>query len=178
LRELSIWRLRVFAAQKTASGSTVRPLRILTALPRKLGQRRMHWLASSTRAPEAWTLTFNPDARPKRGQIWRPALGDGKKHAVVVISLDGRNLSDRASSVLVVPFGSYGTEGPTVLRMQPGETGQPEPSFLKAHFIQVLPKERLFDRLPRTLSAMQLREVVAMIRRAVDPDAQYEPPHL
>ena len=138
----------------------------------------MQWLASSTLAPKAWTSTLNPDVKPKRGQIWRADLGDGKKHAVVIISLDGRNLSDRASSVLVVPFGSYGTEGPTVLRMQPGETGQPEPSFLKAHFIQVLPKERLFDRLPRTLSAMQLREVVAMIRRAVDPDAQYEPPHL
>ena len=92
----------------------------------------------------------------------------------MVISLDGRNLSDRASSVLVVPFGSYGAEGPTVLRMQPGETGLPEPSFLKAHFIQVLSKERLLERLPRNLSISQLREVVAMIRRAVDPDAPYD----
>jgi hypothetical protein len=58
-----------------------------------------------------------------------------------------------------------------VLRVQSGETGLPEPSFLKAHFIQVLPKKRLFDRLPRILSASQLQEVVAMIRRAVDPDA-------
>ena len=75
----------------------------------------------------------------------------------VVVSLDGRNLSDRASSVLVAPFGSYGVEGPTVLPMLPGETGLPEPSFLKAHFVQVLPKQRLFDRLSRTLSATQLR---------------------
>lgn len=116
----------------------------------------------------------SPAAQPKRGEIWRADLGDGKKHAVVVVSLDQRNLSDRASSVLVVPFGSYGAEGPTVLRMTPGETGLPEPSFLKAHFIQVLPKERLLDRLPRTLSASQLREVVSMIRRAVDPDAPYD----
>ncbi len=118
---------------------------------------------------------MSPDAKPRRGEVWRADLGDGKKHAVVVISLDARNLSDRASSVLVVPFGSYGAEGPTVLRMQPGETGLPEPSFLKAHFIQVLPKERLLDRMPRALSAAQLREVVAMIRRAVDPDAPYDP---
>jgi mRNA-degrading endonuclease toxin of MazEF toxin-antitoxin module len=104
----------------------------------------------------------------------RADLGDGKKHAVVVISLDQRNLSDRTSSVLVVPFGSHGGEGPTVLRMTPGETGLPEPSFLKAHFIQVLPKERLLDRLPRTLSASQLREVVSMIRRSIDPDAPYD----
>lgn len=120
-------------------------------------------------------MISNLDVKPRRGEIWRADLGDGKKRAVVVISLDARNISDRASSVLVVPFGSYGVEGPTVLRMQPGETGLPEPSFLKAHFIQVLRKERLFDRLPRNLSAAQLQEVVSMIRRAVDPDAPYEP---
>lgn len=122
-------------------------------------------------------MISSPDVKPKRGEIWRADLGDGKKHAVVVISLDGRNLSDRASSILIVPFGSYGVEGPTVLRMLPGETGLPEPSFLKAHFIQVLPKAQLYDRLPRTLSAPQLREVVSMIRRAVDPDAPYDTRH-
>jgi mRNA-degrading endonuclease toxin of MazEF toxin-antitoxin module len=116
---------------------------------------------------------LSTDAKPKRGEIWRADLGDGKKHAVVVVSLDQRNLSERTSSVLVVPFGSYGAEGPTVLRMTLGESGLPELSFLMAHFIQVLPKERLLDRLPRTLSAGQLRELVAMIRRAVDPDAPY-----
>jgi mRNA-degrading endonuclease toxin of MazEF toxin-antitoxin module len=104
-------------------------------------------------------LTVNSEAKPRRGEIWRADLGDGKKHAVV----------------LVVPFGSYGVEGPTVIRMQPGETGLPEPSFLKAHFIQVLPKERLLDRLLRSLSARQLRALVACILRAVDPDAPYEP---
>ncbi len=119
---------------------------------------------------------MSPEAKPKRGEIWRADLGDGKKHAVVIVSLDQRNLSDRTTSVLVVPFGSYGAEGPTVLRMLPGETGLPEPSFLKAHFIQVLPKERLLDRLPHILPATKLREVVLMIRRAVDPDAPYDPP--
>jgi hypothetical protein len=58
--------------------------------------------------------------------------------------------------------------------MQPGETGLPEPSFLKGHFIQVLPKHRLLDRLPRALSGRQLRELVLMIRRAIDPDAPYD----
>ncbi|MGB7191812.1 MAG: hypothetical protein WBD10_16870, partial [Acidobacteriaceae bacterium] len=74
-----------------------------------------------------------------------------------------------------VPFGSYGAEGPTSKRMEPGETGLPEPSFLKAHFIQVLPKARLFDRLPGVLSSAQLRQIVSMVRRAIDPDAPYEP---
>jgi len=79
--------------------------------------------------------------------------------------------------VLVIPFGSYGAEGPTVLRMEPGETGLPEPSFLKTHFIQVLPKQRLLDRLPRVLSGAQMKEVVLMIRRAIDPDAPYTQDH-
>jgi mRNA-degrading endonuclease toxin of MazEF toxin-antitoxin module len=117
---------------------------------------------------------LRPDLKPKRGEIWRADLGDGKKHAVVVISLDARNLSERTTSILVVPFGSYGAEGPTSMRMEPGETGLPEPSFLKAHFIQVLPKARLFDRLPRVLSTTQLRQIVRMVRRAIDPDAPYE----
>lgn len=117
------------------------------------------------------------DLRPRRGEIWRADLGDGKKHAVVVVSLDARNLSERTSSILVVPFGSYGVAGPTSMRMEPGETGLPEPSFLKAHFIQVLPKTRLFDRLPRMLSSAQMRQIVTMVRRAIDPDAPYELPH-
>jgi mRNA-degrading endonuclease toxin of MazEF toxin-antitoxin module len=118
-------------------------------------------------------LTASSVLKPKRGDIWRADLGDGKKHAVVIVSLDARNLSDRASSVLVVPFGSYGVEGPTVLRMEPGETGLPEPSYLKAHFIQVLRKSGLIDRLPRVMSNARMRELVAMIRRAIDPDAPF-----
>jgi mRNA-degrading endonuclease toxin of MazEF toxin-antitoxin module len=111
--------------------------------------------------------------KPRRGEVWRADLGDGRKHAVVIVSLDGRNLSERASSVLAVPFGSYGTESPTVLRMEPGETGLPEPSFLKAHFIQLLGKAQLIDRMPRTMSNARMRELVLMIRRAIDPDAPY-----
>jgi mRNA-degrading endonuclease toxin of MazEF toxin-antitoxin module len=135
----------------------------------------VNWHANFTLQQPLWILTVSSEAKPRRGEIWRAVLGDGKKHAVVIISLDARNLSERASSVLVVPFGSYGIGGPTVVRMEPGETGLPEPSFLKAHFIQVLPKERLFDRLPRSLSTKQLRALVACILRAVDPDAPYEP---
>jgi mRNA-degrading endonuclease toxin of MazEF toxin-antitoxin module len=124
--------------------------------------------------PRELTLTVN--SKPKRGEIWRADLGDGKKHAVVIVSLDGRNLSERASSVLAVPFGSYGLEGPTVMRMEPGETGLPEPSFLKAHFIQVLEKGKLIDRMPRLMSNARMRELALMIRRAVDPDAPFPEP--
>jgi|SRR5581483_6311822 len=114
-------------------------------------------------------------SRPRRGEIWRADLGDGKKHAVVIISIDARNLSERSNSVLVLPFSSYGIAGPTTARMEPGETCLPESSFLKAHFIQILPKNKLIDRLPRSMSHSQMRGFVAMVNRAIDPDAPYDP---
>jgi mRNA-degrading endonuclease toxin of MazEF toxin-antitoxin module len=91
----------------------------------------------------------------------------------VVVSLDNRNFSNNASSILVVPFGSYGEEGPTVLSLPAGETGLPEASYLKAHFIQVLEKKNLLDPQRRMLSSIRMRQVVDMIRRSVDPDAQW-----
>lgn len=97
----------------------------------------------------------------------------GKRHTVVIVSLDQRNTSERIGSVLAVPFGSFGGEGPTVKRMEPGETGLPESSFLKAHFITVIGKKDLIEKLPRILSQRQMRELVAMVNRAIDPDAPY-----
>ncbi len=117
------------------------------------------------------TLAKSSEA-PRRGEIWYANTG-GKRHAVVIVSLDQRNASERIGSVLAVPFGSYGAEGPTSKRMEPGESGLPEPSFLKAHFITVVEKKDLVERLPRRLSQTQLRDLVAMINRAIDPDAPY-----
>ena len=108
----------------------------------------------------------------RRGEIWTANTG-GKKHSVVVISLDARNLSDRSESSLVIPFGSYGHPGPTVLRMEPGETGLPEPSFLKAHFISVIEKADLIEPLQRRLSAAQMKRLVQAVNRAIDPDAPF-----
>ena len=109
---------------------------------------------------------------PRRGEIWTANTG-GKKHAVVVISLDARNSSERSESILAVPFGSYGQPGPTVLRMEPGETGLPEPSFLKAHFVGVIRKADLIEVLPRRLSGIQMRKLVEAVNRAIDPDAPF-----
>jgi mRNA-degrading endonuclease toxin of MazEF toxin-antitoxin module len=109
---------------------------------------------------------------PRRGDIWLARTG-GKRHAVVIVSLDQRNSNDRVMSILAVPFGSYGAPGPTSRRLEPGETGLPEPSFLKAHFISTIEKKDLLERLPRKLSHTQMREVVAMVNRAIDPDAEY-----
>jgi len=114
-----------------------------------------------------------PSPSPLRGELWLANLGDPKRHAVVIVSLDSRNRSDRANSVLIVPVGSYGVGGPTTLRLMPGETGLPGPSWIKAHFIQVLPKDKLLEKLPRRLSQTQMKEVVAMINRAIDPNAPW-----
>lgn len=117
-------------------------------------------------------MTANPN--PRRGEIWTAYLEDhSQRHWVVVVSLDSRNLSDRASSVLIVPFGSYGRPGPTVAQFPAGETGLPDISYLKAHFIQVLPKAKLIERQRRVLSSTRMKELVQMICRAVDPDASW-----
>jgi mRNA-degrading endonuclease toxin of MazEF toxin-antitoxin module len=110
---------------------------------------------------------------PRRGEIWYANTG-GKRHAMVILSLDQRNASNRADSVLAVPFGSFGAPGPTSLQMEPGETGLPSSSFLKAHFISVIHKSLLLERLPRVLSERRLRQIVAMVNCAIDPDAPYE----
>jgi mRNA-degrading endonuclease toxin of MazEF toxin-antitoxin module len=118
-------------------------------------------------------MNFNLPLAPRRGEIWSANTG-GKKHAVVVISLDNRNLSERTTSVLAVPFGSVGRAGPTVIPMQPGESGLPFTSYLKAHFIQVIPKQDLIERLPRRLSNLQMRALVRAVNRSIDPDAPFE----
>jgi len=118
-------------------------------------------------------LTANP--KPRRGEIWTAHLGDApKRHWVVIVSLDSRNLSERASSILIAPFGSYGAEGPTTLLLPQGETSLPGPSYLKGHFIQVLEKSALIERQPRMLSSARMRELAAAIRRAYDPDAPWD----
>jgi mRNA-degrading endonuclease toxin of MazEF toxin-antitoxin module len=99
------------------------------------------------------------------------------RHWVLVVSLDARNSSERVDSVLVVPFGSQGADGPTTLRLGPGETGLPGPSWIKGHFITTLKKSLLGERLPRTLSAARMRQVNLAIQRAFDPDSPpYRPP--
>ena len=110
---------------------------------------------------------------PRRGEIWYANTG-GKRHAVVIVSLDERNATDRVTSVLAIPFGSYGADGPTSMRMEPGETGLGEPSFLKAHFISVVNKSALIEKLPRSLSYRQMKKIVRMVNRAIYPDASFE----
>jgi mRNA-degrading endonuclease toxin of MazEF toxin-antitoxin module len=109
---------------------------------------------------------------PRRGEIWTAILGNPPiRHWVLVVSLDSRNLSERADSVLIVPFGSQGAEGPTTMLFEAGETGLPGPSWLKGHFFSTLKKSLLRERLPRPLSASRMRSVSLAIQRAFDPNA-------
>ena len=115
-----------------------------------------------------------PFPSTRRGEIWTANLGERReRHWVLIVSLDGRNQSNRIDSVLIVPFSSRAAAAPTILPLPPGETGLPETSYLRGHFITTLPKQRLIERT-RTLSARRMREVAAVIRRAFDPDAPYE----
>lgn len=93
------------------------------------------------------------------------------RHWVLIVSLDSRNLSERVDSVLIVPFGSQGADGPTAMRLEPGETGLAGPSSMKGHFITTLKKSLLGERLPRPLSALRMRQVSVAIQRAFDPNS-------
>jgi mRNA-degrading endonuclease toxin of MazEF toxin-antitoxin module len=109
---------------------------------------------------------------PRRGDIWTAYLGDDRgRHWVLIVSLDSRNQSDRAETVLMVPFASRIAESPSTMVLQPGETGLPGLSCLRAHFIGTLPKKDLIERQPRALSDRRLREVCVLIRRSYDLDA-------
>jgi mRNA-degrading endonuclease toxin of MazEF toxin-antitoxin module len=111
---------------------------------------------------------------PRRGEIWAAMLGNpGVRHWVVVVSLDSRNMSDHIDSVLIVPFGSQGLDGPTTIKFEASETGLPGTSFVKGHFITTLKKSALVERLPRPLSALKMQRVSLAIRRAFDPDSPF-----
>jgi mRNA-degrading endonuclease toxin of MazEF toxin-antitoxin module len=117
-------------------------------------------------------LIVNPT--PRRGEIWTANLGNPPvRHWVLIVSLDARNLSDRRDTVIVVPLSSKGPEGATVVSLPAGESGLPGPSYVKGHFIQILPKNGLQNRERRVLSNSRMREVVLAIRRSFDPDAPW-----
>src|ERR1017187_10826717 len=74
------------------------PITLRVSLPRHL-PRRMRWPLIWLRRLRVWSLTVNPNAQ--RGEIWKADTG-GKKHTVVIISLDSRNRSDKVDSVRAV----------------------------------------------------------------------------
>lgn len=119
------------------------------------------------------------EAIARRGEIWIVNLGEPpRRHWAVVVSVDARNRSRFMDTVLIVPFGSKAVSMPTAIPFEPGETGLPGPSHLRGDLIQLLPKVRLIEPLPRRLSERRMREVCLAIRRAFDPDAPADNPKL
>jgi mRNA-degrading endonuclease toxin of MazEF toxin-antitoxin module len=113
----------------------------------------------------------------RRGEIWIVNLGEpARRHWAVVVSVDARNRSRFMDSVLVAPFGSKAVSLPTAIPFEAGETGLPGPSHLRGDLIQLLPKVRLIEPLPRRLSDRRMREISLAIRRAFDPDAPADNP--
>lgn len=110
---------------------------------------------------------------PRRGEIWWTA-SEGtppKRHPVVIVSLDVRNTNERIDTVLAVPFTSKITEGPTVVKLEPGESGLDQPSCIRGHYISTMRKSNLLERLPRALSSRRMQELCLAIRRSFDPNA-------
>jgi mRNA-degrading endonuclease toxin of MazEF toxin-antitoxin module len=117
---------------------------------------------------------LNDSPIPRRGEIWTANLGNPPvRYWVLVVSLDQRNVSPRTESVLIVPLSSTGPEGATVIQLPPSETGLPGTSFVKGHFMQVLPRRALLTQERRILTNMRMREIVMAIRRSFDPDAPW-----
>jgi mRNA-degrading endonuclease toxin of MazEF toxin-antitoxin module len=99
-------------------------------------------------------MASNPPVQrvtPRRGEIWTAYLEAPfkQRHWVLIVSLDARNLSDNAFTVLAEPFASRIVETPSTLVLPPGETGLPGISCLRGHFIMTLPKSQLIERRPR-----------------------------
>jgi len=109
--------------------------------------------------------------QPRRGEIWIANTGEPpRRHWVLIVSLNARNQSPRAETVLIVPFGSKPTTSPTAIKFEAGESGLPGVSYLRGDLMQLLPKARLLEPLARPLSDRRMRQVSVAIRRSFDPD--------
>jgi mRNA-degrading endonuclease toxin of MazEF toxin-antitoxin module len=112
-------------------------------------------------------------AAPHRGEIWAAYLERDaqQRHWVLIVSVDWRNLSNNSFTVLAVPFASRLAESSTTVILPPGETGLPGTSCVRGHYISLLPKSQLIERMPRALSSVRMRDVSRAIHRSFDPDA-------
>lgn len=109
---------------------------------------------------------------PRRGEIWRANIGEpAKPHWVVVVSPDARNQHPNIQTILVVSFTNKLRAGPTTIILDAAETGLPNRSCLRGHFIQPLLKSRLLERTTKQLSDRRMRELYLAILRSFDPDA-------
>ncbi len=98
---------------------------------------------------------------PRRGEIWFVKLPtdppEKPQRPVVVVSIDARNIHERATTVLVVPLSTTPPKLPWHISLAPGETGLSEHSTILADSITTVRKSSLqpprspLRRLPETV---------------------------
>jgi mRNA-degrading endonuclease toxin of MazEF toxin-antitoxin module len=103
--------------------------------------------------------------QPRRGEIWFIKFPtdppDKNPRPVVIVSIDARNMSERANTVLVVPLSTTPARAPSHIELSPGETGLSSVSTIRAEDISTVRKASLLEpnqRL-RVLSEATLRKV-------------------
>lgn len=111
---------------------------------------------------------------PRRGEIWFVQLPSDPpekgRRPVVIVSLDGRNRHERASTVLVVPLSTNVLRSaPTHLLLKAGETGLAEDSAARAESITEVRRQDLLPaRTPlRTLSHARVCELAQRVKLAL-----------
>lgn len=103
--------------------------------------------------------------QPKRGEIWFVKLPtdppEKQGRPVVVVSMDARNLHERATTVLVVPLSTTSAKLPTHISLTPGETNLAENSTAQTENITTVLKSSLREpKYPlRRLSAGTLERI-------------------
>ena len=103
--------------------------------------------------------------QPKRGEIWFVKLPtdppEKQGRPVVVVSMDARNLHERATTVLVVPLSTTPAKLPTHISLTPGETNLAESSTAQTENITTVLKSSLREpKYPlRRLSAGTLERI-------------------
>lgn len=115
-----------------------------------------------------------PSEFPLRGEIWFVQLPTDPatkgRRPVVIVSLDGRNRSERADTVLVVPLTtSVHKDVATHVFLSAGETGLQSDSAARTEDITVVKKQSLVQSQSqlRTLSDRRICELAAKVRIAM-----------
>ena len=110
---------------------------------------------------------------PRRGEIWFVNLPtdppDKQQRPVIVVSIEARNVHERATTVLVVPLSTTPPKLPWHISLAPGETGLSEHSTILADSITTVRKSSLQPpRQPlRRLSERLLQQIARGVLMAM-----------
>ena len=115
------------------------------------------------------TSETRPIKSPKRGEIWFVKLPsdppDKSERPVVIVSIEARNIHERANTVLVVPLSTTPARLPSHISLSPGETGLREPSTIQAEGLTTVRKTSL--REPKQQLRRLPEKIIERIARGV-----------